>query len=433
MEEFIDDKIEDGNREMAPKEKFSKLFDELKSCSVSEQKEKIEEMNRMIDEMNKEELYSTFTKEQFEKIDKMIEEEKLTMGNAILLLKHMGYCNILKSIYIEDFFFSSFNGRFEEMIVDEEQNKEKRKENLLTGLCECYLLLNIGTSSQLISDCAPCLLKAALKKEENEEAQKEVEMALLALSCIDVCNIIERDLFLNEIKEIIQYHQKRCNLTQLAYQSAWGFLIKRFELDKSLEVVIANELHFIREARREVEELWKSVDWKKKEEEMGKTERKAMDIILRWFGPIGDYFYSCHLWNEEYVGLLRSIVDVLLASRDNHSEICEECVRLFKAAAENRAVKLVALLKSGAIDAALEEIPKSTLNRRMTYEFINFFHLISMRFKGKGEAKTTEEERKELKRKIFEKQEEEGFEDIIVRFQKTNRFYYANDAIFIHL
>ncbi|KAH7814989.1 uncharacterized protein MONOS_9229 [Monocercomonoides exilis] len=437
MKEFVAGRTEDRNREMAPKEKFSKLFEELKSCSVSEQKEKIEEMNRLIDEMNKEELYSTFTKELFEKIDKMIEEEKLTMENAILLLKHMGYCNILKSIYIEDFFFSSLNGRFWEMIDDEEKKKEKRNEKLLAELCECYVLLNIGDSSQLISVCVPYLLEAALKKEdENEEAQKEVEMILLALTNVGYI-IIDEELYLNEIKEIIEYHQEHHNLTHLAYQSAWGFLIKRFVFDKSLEEVITNELHFAREVESELDGLMQSVDWKKKEEEKEKTERKAMDIISRWISSIRYYLKSCHLWNEEYVELISRIVDVLRASRDNHSEIGEECIRSFNAVAKNRAVKLDALLKSGAIDAALEEIQRPTSNERMASEILRFFQLISLRLKEKEEDEMEEAKRKELKRKMFEKMEEEGYEEIIIslheRLNTLKRKYFYGDELSLNI
>ncbi|KAH7823182.1 uncharacterized protein MONOS_17621 [Monocercomonoides exilis] len=102
------------------------------------------------------------------------------------------------------------------MIDDEEKKKEKRNENLLTELCESNVLLNVGASSQLISVCVPCLLKAALKKEENEEAQKEKEMAFLALSCHDEFYEIEKELYDNEIKEIIQHHQEHRNLTRLA-------------------------------------------------------------------------------------------------------------------------------------------------------------------------------------------------------------------------
>ncbi|KAH7822231.1 uncharacterized protein MONOS_13838 [Monocercomonoides exilis] len=433
MEMYDEEKSNDDVQEQSLADKFLKLFSELEECTEEGQKQKILELNKLIDEMNNEEFRYVFTKELFNKIDQMIEEDKLTMGNAILLLKHMGYCNALLNIKYFGFLYSSLKRRFREMIDDEEKKKEKRNEKLLTELCECYLLLNIGASSQLISVCVPCLLKAALKKDENEEAQKEVEMALLALSCIFSHYKIEKDLYLNEIKEIIQHHQGHRNLSRLAYQSAWSFLVFRYCKGFSSEIVIVNELHFIRDATKELEELSKSVDWKKKKEEMGETERKAMDIISRWIRSIYYYLKSCHLWNEEYVGLISRIVDVLRASRDNHSEIGEECIQSFEAAAENRAVKLDALLKSGAIDAALEEIPKSTLNERMTSEILRFFHLISMRFKGKGEVKTTEEERKELKRKIFKKMEEEGFEDIIISFYEKFRYIFANHNVFINL
>ncbi|KAH7819317.1 uncharacterized protein MONOS_9719 [Monocercomonoides exilis] len=114
----------------------------------------------------------------------------------------------------------------------------------------------------------------ALKKEESEEAQKEVEMALLALSCINDNDFLEQKLYLNEIREIIQYHQECRNLSHLAYQSAWKFLMGRFYESKSLEGLIVNELHFVREARRELEDLTRRVDWKKKEVERGKETKE---------------------------------------------------------------------------------------------------------------------------------------------------------------
>ncbi|KAH7822172.1 uncharacterized protein MONOS_4020 [Monocercomonoides exilis] len=417
---------------MSVTERFNELFSELEHYAEDEQKQKIEEIIVLMEEMDEEELYSTFTKELFEKIDKMIEEEKLTMENAILLLKHMGFCNALKDIWNDSFRNSLLKARFEKMVAEEDEKKGD-DEKLFIDLIECYLLLDNRFSLDLYHICVPCLLKVALKKEEDEETQKEVEIALLALSCINSYCDIERDLYLNEIKEIIQYHQKHRNLTRLAYQSAWSFLVFRYCKGFSSEIVIVNEQHFAREARRELEELSKSVNWKKKEEEMGKTERKTIDIISRWISSIGNYFYSCHLWSEKYTELISRIVDVLRASRDNHSEICEECIQSFDTVTGNRAVKFDALLKGGAIDAALEEIQRPILNISIINEFIYFFHLISLHFKGKGEVNTKEEERKELKRNVFEKQEEEGFEDIITSFQKVNRFYFDDDTVFIQL
>ncbi|KAH7818384.1 uncharacterized protein MONOS_8091 [Monocercomonoides exilis] len=75
-------------------------------------------------------------------------------------------------------------------------------------------------------------LLVALSKEENEEAQKEVEMALLVLGNAGYQEI-EQELFLTEIKEIIKYHQVHRNLTQLAYQSAWQFLMNEFEYEEA--------------------------------------------------------------------------------------------------------------------------------------------------------------------------------------------------------
>eukprot|EP00770_Monocercomonoides_exilis_P014878 MONOS_14824.1-p1 / transcript=MONOS_14824.1 / gene=MONOS_14824 / organism=Monocercomonoides_exilis_PA203 / gene_product=unspecified product / transcript_product=unspecified product / location=Mono_scaffold01081:2432-2800(+) / protein_length=123 / sequence_SO=supercontig / SO=protein_coding / is_pseudo=false len=118
-------------------------------------------------------------------MDKMIEEKKMSMENAILLLKHAGYLKVLKNIWILDFRNSSLNKRIEKMIFEEEKKKEGKNEWLLVELCECFTFLKDGvTLEEFPSVCVPCLLKAALRKEENEESQKEVEMALLALSDI---------------------------------------------------------------------------------------------------------------------------------------------------------------------------------------------------------------------------------------------------------
>eukprot|EP00770_Monocercomonoides_exilis_P003761 MONOS_3742.1-p1 / transcript=MONOS_3742.1 / gene=MONOS_3742 / organism=Monocercomonoides_exilis_PA203 / gene_product=unspecified product / transcript_product=unspecified product / location=Mono_scaffold00091:44048-44692(+) / protein_length=190 / sequence_SO=supercontig / SO=protein_coding / is_pseudo=false len=175
----------DENRETAITYMFTKLFSELEYCIEDEQKQKIKEMNEVMEQMDKDELKSVFTKELFDKISKMIVEKKISVEKAILVLKHMGYLKMLKSIS------SLRNGacilcaRFEIMIEKEEKKKKEKDENLLIDLYECCLLLEDGIVSKLLQVCVPCLLKAALKKEENEETQKEVETALLALSCID--------------------------------------------------------------------------------------------------------------------------------------------------------------------------------------------------------------------------------------------------------
>ncbi|KAH7825141.1 uncharacterized protein MONOS_17473 [Monocercomonoides exilis] len=130
----------------------------------------------------------------------------------------------------------------------------------------------------MLSINLPCLLKVALNKEENEETQKEVEIALMALNNIGYDKFIEQKLYLDEIKEIIKYHQKHFNLTRLAYQSAWEFLIKLMHIFETSKEVITNELHLGREAARELEELRKCVDWKREKEE-GNGEGEAKEIM----------------------------------------------------------------------------------------------------------------------------------------------------------
>ncbi|KAH7826335.1 uncharacterized protein MONOS_17361 [Monocercomonoides exilis] len=106
-------------------------------------------------------------------------------------------------------------------------------------------------------------------------------MALLALCHIGKCFILDNELFLNEIKEIILYHQEHNNMTHLASQSAWEFLTDRLYRNISLEQIIMNELHFAREAARELEELTRCVEWKRKKEERGRETKEEL-AITRW-------------------------------------------------------------------------------------------------------------------------------------------------------
>ncbi|KAH7828389.1 uncharacterized protein MONOS_3051 [Monocercomonoides exilis] len=131
---------------------FNKLFDELGDCDEEEQRQKIEEMKGVIDGMNEEEFKSVFTKELFEE--------------------------------------SSLRGGIKEMI--DEENDEGKNEKRLADLCECYLSLKyeyMDLPETVTEISVRCLLKVALSKEENEETQKEAEMALLALSCIESHNV----------------------------------------------------------------------------------------------------------------------------------------------------------------------------------------------------------------------------------------------------
>ncbi|KAH7814980.1 uncharacterized protein MONOS_9237 [Monocercomonoides exilis] len=353
----------------------------------------------------------------------MINEEKLSLEKCTLFLKCVGYCKALKDIWNDGFQFSSLKRRFEEMIVKEDEKKEGKDEKLITDLGECNLFFGGSTSLELNSICVPCLLKVALNKEENEEAQKEVEMALLALSCIFSHFNIGRDLFLNEMKEIIQYHEKRHNLTRLAYQSAWWFLIiLSFKDQKTIEVIV-DELHFEREAARELDELMQSVDWKKKEEEEIKGKGKNEELVLkRWLQMFDNFFVTCRKWNEECSGIVESIVQVLRAANDYRREIYKTCIYLLRTSAEKRVVKVDALLKSGAIDAVLEEIQQPTVDDEIKYEILQFFDAISRRLKEEEKDEKKDAKRKVTKMEMFDKLEEVGYEDVIISFHGTIDF-----------
>ncbi|KAH7822461.1 uncharacterized protein MONOS_18637 [Monocercomonoides exilis] len=425
-------KSNDDIQEPSLEDKISNLFSELDIYKDEEQKQKIEELNEIIEGMNKEMFDSVFKTELYDKMNKMIEEKKMSMENAILLLKHIGYSNVLKNMWNSCFHLSSLGKKLKNMAEEEEKKeKEKRNEKLLIDFCECYILLSILVNSELILICVPCLLKAALKKEESEETQKEVEMALLALSNIGQFKEIEQKQYLKEIKEIIQYHQKHNNHIRLAYQSAWQFFIDRFYSDKSLERVIVNELHFAREAARELEELTKCLNWKNKFEEMSKEEANEVLVIRRWIQTLEIFFSSCQLWNEELVELFRSIVRVFRAAKDNHREICYWCIFSLRSAAENRNVEIDDLLKSGAIDAFLEEMHRRTLNEGMVYECLQFFTNVSNRLKEKKDNEMEEVKRKATKMEIFEKLEEEGYEDTITSFYEviSIRFIYNPELL----
>ncbi|KAH7820055.1 uncharacterized protein MONOS_5456 [Monocercomonoides exilis] len=262
----------------SPVEKFWNLFGELGGCNEGEQKRKIKAINRVMDEMNEFELESIFETDLFNKIDKMIEEREMSLKDSVLMLKHIGYCEIPMNLWNRTFVSSSLDRRFKEMIFEEEKKNNEKNEKHLIDLCECYIFLCCYGSSQLSSICLPHILKAALNKEENEEAQKEVEMALLALACMRFFGM-KNEVYLKGIKEIIQHHQEHRNLTQLAYQSAWECLVGRVHTIGTSNRAVVDELHFAREAARELEELRKrgiGRETKKK----GKKEAKRKKRLL---------------------------------------------------------------------------------------------------------------------------------------------------------
>ncbi|KAH7819560.1 uncharacterized protein MONOS_14524 [Monocercomonoides exilis] len=389
-------------------------------------------MNLLIEKMNGEIFDYVFTKEMFNEIDKKIEEKKLTLENVILLLKHIRCYNTLKRIHLFGFEKASLGERIEKMIAEENlKKKEEKNEKLLIDLCECYISLYYLLSPEIISICVPCLLKVALKKEENEKTQKEAETALLALSNIKF-DFLNQGQYLNEIKEIIKHHQEHRNLTRLAYQSAWEFLVTKFLDDGSLKEVIVNELRFGREAARELEALSKCVDWKRKKEVRGK-EKKEEIALLRWLQALVVFLSSSKLWNEEFIELIGSIVQVFRAARENKREISYWCISSLRNAAGNGFVPIEAFLKNGAINAVLEEFQRPTLDDEKAYECLKFFINASNRMEEKMDNKMVEVKRKITKKELFDKLEEEGYEDTIISFHKIfdylNRKYYRETSL----
>eukprot|EP00770_Monocercomonoides_exilis_P009664 MONOS_9616.1-p1 / transcript=MONOS_9616.1 / gene=MONOS_9616 / organism=Monocercomonoides_exilis_PA203 / gene_product=unspecified product / transcript_product=unspecified product / location=Mono_scaffold00403:1710-2760(-) / protein_length=301 / sequence_SO=supercontig / SO=protein_coding / is_pseudo=false len=300
------------------------------------------------------------------------------------------------------------------MISEEEKKKEGKNEKLLVDLYECYLVLIYDFTSELHSICVPLLLKAAMNKEERKGSQKDVEIALLALSCISENRKVPEELYLNEIREIIKYHQEHHNLTRLSYQSAWLFLINRFGDDNSLEEVVVDELHFARETARELEELTRCVDWKKNGEE--KKEGKEVIIIGRWITTLNIYFKECQIRKKEHVVIIGCIVQMLRAAKDNHREIREKCTKLLITVSYNTAVEIEDLLKCGAVDVALGEIVRFDLIKSPVEDCLKFFENVCKRLKESKEKENEETKRKEMKRKVFDRLEEEGYEDGIITF-----------------
>eukprot|EP00770_Monocercomonoides_exilis_P010281 MONOS_10229.1-p1 / transcript=MONOS_10229.1 / gene=MONOS_10229 / organism=Monocercomonoides_exilis_PA203 / gene_product=unspecified product / transcript_product=unspecified product / location=Mono_scaffold00456:10900-12366(-) / protein_length=312 / sequence_SO=supercontig / SO=protein_coding / is_pseudo=false len=267
----------------------------------------------------------------------------------------------------------------------------------------------------------------AMNKEESEEAQKEVEIALLALNNTGLIRI-EQKLYLKEIKEIIKYHQEHRNLTRLAYQSAWMFLIDRLLVDNSLEDTILNEMHFIREAVRELEELTRRVDWKKKGEEMSKEESNEVLVIRRWIHTIDSFLLWCELWIEKLYGIMGTIVQVFRESKDNQREIHQECIYSLRKASMIVVVEIEELFKGGAVETVMEEMNQSTLDDDIMWDFFHFFLNISRRLieedddDDDDDGEKEEAKRKATKMEIFEKLEEEGYEDVITSFFETLKF-----------
>ncbi|KAH7814997.1 uncharacterized protein MONOS_18365 [Monocercomonoides exilis] len=402
-------------KQIARPEKFSKMFIKNYHCSSVVQNLQIEGLDSLIDEMDREELNSIMTEDFFDELNELIERKTLSIENAFLLLKQIGYCNVMKELWSNVFCYSLLRERFEKMIVDEEDKRLLKNEKLLIDLCECYLAFCFFLApTEVLRICVPYLLKVALSKEESEEKQKEVEIALLALSNLNEKMNVERELWQEEAIEIIKYHQKHRNLTHLAYQSAWMFLINRLNEERGFIDSFLSKLNFVSEATRELEELRRCVDWKKKAKR-GK-EKKELVIIKRWCKTLRAYFEKGGMREKEYVGLSECVVRLYRASKSNYKKISNESANLFYIMVKAENVGMDDLLYGGVVDLVLKETLQTTLENYSAERRLMFFLRLQRRLNGISDEANKGEKLFVTKRKILDRLEEEGYEDAIFGF-----------------
>ncbi|KAH7818591.1 uncharacterized protein MONOS_8557 [Monocercomonoides exilis] len=210
------------------------------------------------------------------------------------------------------------------------------------------MLCGINISEEILSICICSLLKVALTEEENEEIRKEEEMALLSLSNVGVTTEAKKELYLNEITEIINRHQKLRYLSPLAYQSAWEFLINRYSKEKELAKLISKRLKFVEEAMKELEEQTTCMSWKEKGGE--RKESRESITIMRWCILISRFMTCCKSNELTHFEMIRCVVKTIQKAEGNYVEIDVECIRILKFIMPNGREAVYDLLKGGAID-----------------------------------------------------------------------------------
>ncbi|KAH7818471.1 uncharacterized protein MONOS_4669 [Monocercomonoides exilis] len=356
-------------------------------------------MNALIGEMEWKELDSILTKETFDKIDKLMGNRKLSTKAAVLLLKNIGFCNVMKDLWTSSFCRSLLFQRIEEMIYNEGTKMKRKNEKLLADLCESYLLLHFVDNcvqKDLLSICIRCLLNVGAREVKGKEAQNEAEIALLALSNI-FCHVKIREvLYWKEISRIIQFHQEHHNLTLLAYQSAWLIFIFGTE-DEELFINAARNLDFVNEATKELEELERVVERKKAEEKTrGMNE---ICIFKRWLITANHYFSLDPHYEANNVQFIARVVRMCSSIAKNQRDAHLLCMNVLMQMTEKGDVSVADLVKGGVVDFCLKEL------------------------KEKKRDEMEEAKRKELKRKVFEKMEEEGYEDVIISFRGFIDFF----------
>ncbi|KAH7825171.1 uncharacterized protein MONOS_17476 [Monocercomonoides exilis] len=421
-----------------PMNAFLELISQLNDHSNEEQKGIISKINESLAKMNEEVLLEIDGKFIYDKIDKMIEDEKISIENALLLLKCIGYWELMKMCKCPFFENYSLNIRLERLITEEYLKKEDKNEKLLIDLCECYLLNRRDHASmKLLRVFLPCLLNAALNKDVSDENRNEAELALLALNNIGEGKELGKEWFLDEITEIIQYHQEHHNLTCLAYLSAWQFLMVRSYKCIDIRKGIVNNLHFVREAKREIDGLVRCINWKNDENELKNLTETLM--LKKWCFVIDYYLRFCDFQCEEISLIITSLVSLCRRAMDNHHNLFNECIYLFETMVERLSESVIHCLKEGAFNVALDGVLQPTLEDLQEASCLRFFSFISGIYQGKRKDRNKREVEehywKKIKREINEKLEDDGFEDVIVSFYGTMHeeiFSYSVPMTHIH-
>ncbi|KAH7816617.1 uncharacterized protein MONOS_6578 [Monocercomonoides exilis] len=406
-------------KKISLRERFTEMFAELKSCDSAGKKAKIEEINSLIKEMNRKELDSILTVTVFNEIDDMIEEKKLSLECTIMMLKCVGFCEALKGMMNNNFKNSSLGKRFKEMIAKTEKKEKEYGKNLLVDICECYLLLlkfdfKSGSPQELFSTCIPCLFQVAMNAGENHKTQTEVEMALVALNNISHFKYVDKALYLPKIKNIINQHQQHHNLTLLACQSAWEFLLNCFEWDEALEKLVSVELNFVKEMKKELDELEALVDGQSK-------AKRGNDVFLikRWLSTLEAFFYRCKP-KGSLADLYECVVRFCRAARGCEEEQYHQCLLALNGMQFAENSHWNDLLRGGVVDFFAEEIQQPTLRNGIMKHCANFFEKLKRALNLEVKDKKAKKMQKMIRRETFDKLEEEGYEDIIESFTVPN-------------
>ncbi|KAH7823572.1 uncharacterized protein MONOS_18622 [Monocercomonoides exilis] len=412
------------------KSKLDDLFADLDKCGNVVQKLIIKEINKALEQMNKEDLKYTMTQKLFDNLHSLIDKKKLSLENALAMLKSIGYHKELRKIYGENNSSQALSNRFRKMIENEERKEKKGgNENLLTDLCECYLLLFDGSCEEEISrTVAICLLKVASNKDTSEEAQNKVEIALLAMGKGNISIVLQDkyDYFLNEISEIIRYHQDHRNLSHLSYQSAWFFILYRLKRNKQSENLwkfFVTKKDFYREATKELNELSKCVNRIKKEKKEMRKEIKNFYIIERWLHVFTEVVDVQILLVEIQIDIMKCVANISRRTKDSFIGIREKCTDIIMKVLDGGVMNTFDLIGGGAVDAMLEELSRSYMIRSSFCDCSTFFENIHQRLTG---TMHNGAERMILKRMMIDKLEENGFEDVYISIppvQKKNIIY----------